>query len=170
MALLKKICMLGGFSVGKTSLVGRYVKSTFSEKYQTTVGVKIDKKTVQVDDEEITLMLWDIQGEDGVQMMRTAYLRGATGYIIVVDGTRAPTLGVAEIVQQKAQELLGPVPFIVLLNKADMVEEWQLEAEAVRQLAQKGWILFKSSAKTGLNVEEAFETLARRILEVAQDA
>ena len=67
----KKICMLGGFAVGKTSLVARYVTSMFSEKYLTTVGVKIDKKQVAVDGRDVTLMLWDIYGQDDFQDVQT---------------------------------------------------------------------------------------------------
>ena len=65
--LQKKICMLGGFSVGKTSLVKRYVQSVFSETYLTTVGVKIDKKTVDLSDRIVHLILWDLAGEDDIR-------------------------------------------------------------------------------------------------------
>jgi len=73
----KKICMLGVFAVGKTSLVQRFVKSMFSEKYLTTVGVKIDKKTIEVKGKIVELMLWDLQGEDEFQKLNATYLRGA---------------------------------------------------------------------------------------------
>ena len=162
--------MLGGFSVGKTSLVGRFVKSQFSEKYQTTVGVKIDKKVVSLDDEDVTIILWDIQGEDGVQPLRPAYLRGSAGFILVVDGTRAPTLEVAQMVQRRAEELVGPVPFVTLLNKADLEDDWELEESTLRRLAKNGWLMLKTSAKTGQNVEEAFRVLAQKILEEGEDA
>lgn len=166
----KKICMLGGFSVGKTSLVGRYVKSTFSDKYHTTVGAKVDKKVMRVGSTDMTLMVWDIQGEDGVQPLRPAYLRGSAGYVIVVDSTRAPTLTVAQQVQAKVQELLGPVPFVVMLNKSDMTEEQQLNPADIRRLAQHGWFIFSTSAKTGQNVEEAFTALAQKMLEATANA
>lgn len=165
MLLQKKICMLGGFAVGKTSLVGRYVSSTYSDKYQTTVGVKVDKKLVTVGDAEVMMVLWDVQGEDGVQKMQKTYLRGSAGYVMVVDGTRGPTLDVAEKVQQFAEELLGPVPFVVFINKSDLEDQWDLDENAMRRLAQKGWYLFKTSAKSGVGVEEAFLTLARKMLE-----
>ena len=87
--LQKKICMLGGFGVGKTSLVSRFVSSMFSDKYLTTVGVKVDKKTVPIDSGEMTLMLWDIYGQDEFQTVRDSYLRGASGYLLVADGTRS---------------------------------------------------------------------------------
>ena len=73
----KKICMVGAFGVGKTSLVSRYVHSIFSEKYQTTVGVKIDKKVVQSRGAEVTLVLWDLAGEDALTTVRPSQLKGA---------------------------------------------------------------------------------------------
>ena len=79
--LQKKICMLGGFSVGKTSLVKRYVQSIFSETYLTTVGVKIDKKTVELSDRTVTLILWDLAGEDDINTFRMTNMRGAAGYV-----------------------------------------------------------------------------------------
>ena len=87
--LQKKICMLGSFAVGKTSLVRRFVESIYSDVYQTTVGVKIDKKNVKVSEKEVSLVLWDIYGEDDYQKMHWTYLRGASGYLLVADGTRA---------------------------------------------------------------------------------
>jgi small GTP-binding protein len=165
----KKICLLGGFSVGKTSLVGRFVKSEFSEKYQTTVGVKVDQKMLRLGGEDIMLMLWDIQGEDGVQPLRPAYLRGSAGFIIVVDGTRGPTLEVAQVVQKKAEEMLGPLPFVALLNKADLEDKWDLAEDTLGRLAQEGWLMLKTSAKTGQNVEEAFRVLAQKMAEESQD-
>src|SRR5207302_7436931 len=85
--LQKKICVLGGFGVGKTSLVKRYIESIFSESYLTTVGVKIDKKTVDLTDRIVNLILWDIAGEDDLSSLRVAYLRGSAGYLLVADGT-----------------------------------------------------------------------------------
>jgi small GTP-binding protein len=81
--LQKKICMIGAFSVGKTSLVKRYVQSVFSETYLTTVGVKIDKKTVDVSGRTVNLILWDVAGEDDIGSLRMSYLRGAAGYVLV---------------------------------------------------------------------------------------
>lgn len=170
MAVQKKICMLGGFAVGKTSLVARYVSSMFSDRYQTTVGVKIDKKMVTTAGGEVTMVLWDVQGEDGVQKMRSSYLRGSAGYVLVIDGTRGPTLEVAEQVQQMAMELLGPVPFVVFINKTDLEDQWDLTEDAVRRLANKGWLIFKTSAKTGVGVEDAFLTLAQKMVEVGGGA
>jgi small GTP-binding protein len=157
--------MLGGFAVGKTSLVRQFVESIYSDKYHTTVGVKIDKKLVNVGEQEVNLLLWDIQGEDGVQKLRSSYLRGTAGYLLVIDGTRGSTLDTACAIQQSAQEILGLVPFIAVINKIDLVDEWDLDEKAVEGLVQAGWTVYRTSAKTGQHVENAFVNLAKKITE-----
>ncbi len=163
--LQKKICMVGAFATGKTSLVAKFVYSIFSEKYQTTVGVKIDKKTLTVEEQELNLILWDLYGEDEFQKLRTSYLRGSSGYLLVVDGTRKSTLQTAIDLQQRVEENLGKLPFILVLNKWDLQDEWELDSENIEAIEQKGWTTIKTSAKTGLNVEEIFHILATKILE-----
>jgi small GTP-binding protein len=159
--LQKKICMLGGFGVGKTSLVSRFVSSIFSDKYLTTVGVKIDKKTVAVDSGEMTMMVWDIYGQDEFQTVRESYLRGASGYLLVADGTRHATLDTAAALKQKAESVVGTVPFLLLLNKSDLDSEWQIDERALWKLVEQGWRVVKTSAKTGAGVDDAFAKLAR---------
>ncbi|WP_297860006.1 Rab family GTPase [Meiothermus sp.] len=159
----KKICMLGAFAVGKTSLVARYVHGLFSEKYQTTVGVKIDKKVVTVGHQEVSLVLWDLYGEDQFQRVQPFYLRGSSGYLLVADGTRPETLEVAQTIQQRAEEVLGPVPFILMLNKRDL--PWAVSEALLNNLRASGWDIRYTSAKTGEGVEESFESLAKQMLE-----
>jgi small GTP-binding protein len=161
----KKICMLGAFAVGKTSLVRRYVDSIFSDTYLTTVGVKIDKRVVRVGDETLNLILWDIAGEDDVSSVRMNYLRGASGYFLVVDGTRAATLEVARSIHQRAEREIGSVPFIALVNKLDIRNEWTVAQESLAELEDAGWSVALTSARTGEGVEEAFQTLAERMLQ-----
>lgn len=161
----KKICMLGAFAVGKTSLVRQFVESIYSDKYHTTVGVKIDKKQVTASGQEVNLLLWDIQGEDGVQKLRPAYLRGAAGYILVIDVTRRATLDTAYAIQRNAQETIGLVPFVVVVNKTDLIDERDLDEQAIDDLARNGWTVYRTSAKTGQHVEEAFLTLTEKIME-----
>jgi len=160
----KKVCMLGGFSVGKTSLVARFVHSIFSEKYLTTVGVKIDKKVVSVDGAEINLILWDIYGEDDFQKVKMSFLNGSSGYLLVVDGTRKSTLETAGALQKAARAAVGDVPFILVLNKSDLADSWELDESAVQELQNQGWIIVRASAKTGTAVEETFLELARRMV------
>ena len=161
--LQKKICMLGGFSVGKTSLVKRYVQSVFSETYLTTVGVKIDKKTVDLTDRVVNLILWDLAGEDDIASLRMTYLRGAAGYVLVADGTRPATLEVALSLRRRVEADFGPLPFVLLLNKNDLREEWAIRDAEIEDLRQNGWWVQATSARTGEGVEDAFKALAVRV-------
>jgi small GTP-binding protein len=164
MALQKKICMLGAFAVGKTSLVRRYVDSIFSDRYLTTVGVKIDKRMVTVGGSEVSLILWDIAGEDDISQVRTSYVRGAAGYLLVVDGTRPGTVDVAQSIQQRVEAEVGKLPFVVLLNKRDLQSLWSVSAEHIAALERGGWIVQLTSARSGEGVEEAFQALAERVI------
>ena len=160
----KKVCMLGASAVGKTSLVARFVQSIFSDKYLTTVGVKIDKKIVNVEDQQLTFMLWDLAGEDEFLQIRMSYLRGTSGYLLVADGTRRATLDKALDLHSRVEDELGEIPFILLLNKSDLTDEWEIEDGMLQTAIEKGWTVYETSAKTGDNVEEAFFALAEKML------
>ena len=162
--LQKKVCMIGSFSVGKTSLIKRFVTSIFSDRYLTTVGVKIDKKVVRVDGEDVTLVLWDLYGEDEIQKMRMSYLRGASGYLLVADGTRLATLEKTIAIKEEAEKSLGATRFVVALNKCDLIEDWEVTAEKEAELTGRGWTVIRTSAKTGEGVELAFESLIKAML------
>ena len=159
----KKICMLGGFSVGKTSLVKRYVESVFSEAYLTTVGVKIDKKTVTLGDKTVHLILWDLAGEDDMASLRMSYMRGSAGYVLVADGTRSATLEVALSLRKRVEAEYGPLPFALLINKNDLREQWTVTDDDLEKLRTDGWWVRTSSARTGEGVEDAFTDLATRV-------
>lgn len=161
----KKVCMVGPFAVGKTSLVRRFVESIFSDKYHTTIGVKISKKSLSINDRALQMMLWDIEGVDVFTELRPSYLRGAAGVMIVVDGTRPATLNQIDHLRQIVEHHLQAVPTILLINKSDLEPEWKLEEGALDELQAEGLIVFKTSAKTGDSVEQAFEALAAMMLE-----
>jgi len=162
--LQKKICMLGAFAVGKTSLVRRFVYSIFSPDYMTTVGATIDRKDVQASGKPMTMVLWDLYGEDDFQKIRWSHFNGAFGFLLVADGTRRSTLDKAIELEQKAREAVGALPFVFVINKSDLSDEWEIDAEAEAPLAAKGWKILHTSANTGEGVEEAFLSLAHAML------
>ena len=157
----KKICMLGGFGVGKTSLVSRFVHSIFSDTYLTTVGVKIEKKSVAIGDAQIDLMIWDIHGEDEFQKLQMSYLRGSSGYLLVADATRKSTLETVLMLHAKAKWAIGDVPAMLAINKTDLQSSWELDQPTMDQLKCP---VVKTSAKTGVHVEDTFAALSRAML------
>lgn len=160
----KKVCMLGSFAVGKTSLVRRYVDSIFSDKYHTTVGVKIDKKLVSVKDNEVLMMLWDLAGEDELSKIKPSYLRGSAGYVLVVDSTRSATLDKALEIQSSFKEHLSDKPFVLVINKCDLKEGWALDNSMLEKLMLEGWEVIQTSALSGSQVEETFQRLAEQMI------
>ena len=165
-----KVCMLGATAVGKTSLVARFVSSVFSERYATTIGVRIHARRVSLDERLVDLIIWDLSGEDEFQNVQPSYLRGASGYLLVIDGTRRETIDTAIALQERAQRTTGNASFIAVLNKIDLAGSWYLGDEALARLHGRGWSVLRTSAKTGEGVGEAFNQLTTRMLERQAEA
>jgi len=127
--------MLGSFAVGKTSLVRRYVDSIFSENYVTTIGVKIDKKIVKVNNTDLA-------------------------YILVVDPSRPATFASAKKLHTLVLDTLGDKPFVLVLNKSDLKSEWEIDEDIFAQLSQAAIQVVETSAKTDSGVDEVFHSLA----------
>lgn len=156
-----KIVMMGMWGVGKTSLIQRFVNSIYNERYHSTLGVKIDKKIVSFEEKQVTLLLWDIAGAEDQFSIPLHYLQGASGYLIVIDGTRKASLECALDLVQLIKQNIGPVPYIPVINKSDLI--WEITPDDVtRQLGHEQPV-FQSSAKTGENVEAAFLALAKAL-------
>lgn len=164
MTVQKKICMIGTFSVGKTSLVRRFVYQVFSETYQTSIGTTIEKKIVALKEGEVTMVLWDLVGDDRYQRIRMTYLHGMHGYLLVADTTRRQTYDAALGLQAKIAEELGDIPFIFVLNKSDLPDQREIDPDAETVLTQRGWSVLNTSAKTGEGVERAFMQLAIKMM------
>lgn len=159
-----KICILGDFAVGKTSTAERFVNNQFSDKYLTTIGVKVDTKDVRLDDKlALKMVLWDVAGTDRFGEIEFSYLRGASGYIFVADGTRGDTVATVRELRNQSEERYGPLPCVLLLNKADLTEDWDISPEQEQALRRDFADLFVTSAKTGNNVEDAITRLGQAI-------
>src|SRR5688572_25046603 len=109
-------------------------------------------------------MLWDLAGEDEFSQVKTTYLRGASGYLLVVDRTRPSTLETAFKLKARIENELGEIPFILVFNKSDLVDEIRIDQSEIAQLAQSGWQVIETSAKTGQGVEEAFLALTKKLV------
>ena len=156
----KKICMVGVYGTGKTCLVQRFVHSLFSPRYLSTVGVKIDRKNVAVRGEPVTLMLWDLEGREGVRDVNPSYVRGAHGLIFVVDGTRRETFDQAVEIRDAVSSHVGQIPAVLAFNKADLTADWTLTGADEESVSSHGLHGIRTSAKSGEGVEATFQWLA----------
>ena len=163
--LTKKICLLGEFAIGKTSLTERFVRQTFSDKYLTTVGVKIDSKLVELPGQEtIKLVLWDIAGSDSVKTVELNYLRGTAAVLLVADGCRKSSLDSTMKLRQIVRDNVGDCPMVLAVNKVDLLTNWEVTEGDIMGLQENGLHVYKTSAKTGENVEAVFQQLAKLLL------
>lgn len=160
----KKICLLGEFAVGKTSLVKRYVEGRFSEKYLSTIGASVSRKVIPREDYSMHMMIWDLVGGSEFSRREASYLMGTAGALIVCDLTRLDTLEVM-VAYAKQLRVINPKAAIVFVgNKVDLQADRVIDDEALASVtlpyaAEK----FLTSAKTGQRVDDAFIALARSI-------
>lgn len=168
-AISKKVCMLGEFSVGKTSLVRRFVYQRFDDKYISTVGVKVSRKTIGIAQGDamvdLTMMLWDLAGSEEFDRLRASYLRGSAGAILVCDLSRPDTLPQLTAYMEHLTELDLHIPLVLAANKVDLFPAAQIPEAAVAELAAGlNAPYFLTSAKEGNAVEDLFRELARLLL------
>lgn len=157
----KKIVLVGHFGVGKTSLIRRFVHSKFSEDYISTIGVKVDKKVLQIGETQLTFLIWDVAGESSLEKVPPAYLAGSHGFLYVFDLTRPSTYMQLDSEIALLKERFANTPIQVIGNKKDM-----LSPETLQALGGKGNPPYDilSSALTGEGVEEAFLALGIQML------
>lgn len=169
--ITKKICLLGDFSVGKTSLIRRFIQDRFSDQYLSTVGVKVSRKSLDIRQDfkiqQINLLIWDLEGHTKFKSITPTYLKGASGSIIVGDLTRSDSL---ESIKQHIDLSLEINPdgaIVIALNKADLIPQEKLEKliELYRFNTYVQVIdAYVTSAKTGEYVNEMFDKLSKNIL------
>lgn len=166
-----KICLIGATAVGKTSLVRRFVVDEFDDKYMTTLGTKVSKKSLAVavpgvrEALDVDLAIWDIMGQHSLmELLKDAYFNGAHGILAVADLTRRSTLDDLFSWVRSVEQVAGPVPRLVAVNKADLADRAQFGPQDVAaSAAAAGCEVVYTSAKTGEHVEDAFLALARGV-------
>lgn len=157
----KKVILTGSFGVGKTSLFNQFIYQKFSDKYLTTIGVKVNKKTLKIDDQEVSLLIWDIAGEVTQDKVPTSYFLGASGIIYVLDLSRPLTFEKIDSDIKYLKELLPGGSIKIVGNKKDLLSETELTK--VRAMISVP-LDSVTSAKTGENVEQMFLSLAEEII------
>ena len=167
-----KIAVVGDIAVGKTSLIDRYVNHKFEENYIATMGVSITLKDLMVDEIPIQLMLWDIGGSEKWDRVRQMFYRGSNGVILVYDVTRPSTfLNITHYLQEMEESLQKKIPFILIGNKVDLVDLKKIQPEQAESLMKQSNAVafYETSAKTGENVEIAFQLIAQGCLKISQE-
>ena len=175
----QKICLIGDFGVGKTSLIRQFVDRQFSDKYLSTVGVKISRKLVSIDNsidssrlddgelKQLQLVIWDIEGSTRFKGIAPSYLQGAKGALIVADVTRKSSIQNLKDHVQLFQTVNPQSNLIIALNKVDLIEVQERECflqPIVDEFAALNTLVRETSAKTGEGVDQIFQTLARKML------
>lgn len=159
-----KLCLLGDGAVGKTSLVRRFVFDVFDDKYLMSFGTKVSKKTIAMADASVDLMIWDILGQRTYASLHAAYYKGAVGALAVCDFTRPETLKSLKSWIGSFRSVVGEMPVLILGNKADLDKAYSLP-ELKSYGESVGCEVLETSAKTGLNVENAFLRIGERVME-----
>lgn len=161
MSNTKKIVLVGHFGVGKSSLIKRFVLNEFSDNYTVTIGVHISKKVIKINNEELTLLLWDIEGKDDLEKIRAAYLIGTSGFIYVIDPTRIQTYQNFHREYNFLKTSFPKAKILSIANKIDLIDvqsfQKQLNIFEIK-------VDYMTSAKTGETVEELFLELGNQLL------
>ena len=171
MILKKKICLLGSFAVGKTSLVERFVYKRFDESYLTTIGARISQKVLEpIQDPETgqliqyTFLIWDIAKIDKFDFVVMNYYRGAAGALIVADLTRPETIADLDEIYDKFVSVSPTAQLLLLGNKLDIFQKNDKTITLLKKTASRYSMPYLlTSAKTGDLVEKAFQMLAQKI-------
>jgi small GTP-binding protein len=162
----KKVVLIGDPGVGKTSLIRRFVENSFADKYIHTIGTKITKRVLDFPDldSRAVLLIWDIVGQKSLALL-DSYFRGAAGVLAVCDITRDETLQSLDDWISNLHKVAGEVPIVLLGNKSDLKESALVDEQSCSIAARRFKAPFyMTSAKTGANVELAFNAIGRMVL------
>ncbi|RLE93892.1 MAG: hypothetical protein DRN04_05360 [Thermoprotei archaeon] len=165
-----KIVLCGEGGVGKTSIAYRFTKGEFPTDIKLTVGIEHFTKVIEVNGKQAKIVLWDLGGEERFRFLAPVFLKGAKGGLFVFDVTRLTTLFKLDEWLKIFREQVGDVPVVLVGNKVDLSESRAVFREAAEEFAKtKGFLAYyEVSAKTGVNVEEAFMHLIKAVLEKIQ--
>ena len=164
-----KLILTGNYKVGKTSLVLRFVENTFKNSYNSTIGVEISQKSINISDTtKIEFVIWDIGGQM-IQMApyRKRFYSGANSAFIVIDRTRSNNLDSIETWYSDVKDhITKDINVILIGNKSDLVDDIVISEDQIKEIAEKnGFNYILTSAKTGENVLESFLYIAYKFLE-----
>lgn len=158
-----KVVLLGDVAVGKTSLLNRYVYTTFSDAYQASIGMDFLSKSVTLGSQSIKLRVWDTAGQEKFRSLIPAYVRDAAAAVLVYDTTERSTF---DSIQKWADELpnKGQVVLALAANKVDLeARRTVTDDEGEARAAELNAMYFPVSAAKGTNVEAMFTEIATKL-------
>lgn len=160
-----KLIMVGETCVGKTCIIMRYTERTFTDSFLTTVGVDFKVKELVIDSTPIRIQIWDTAGQEQFHTITKSYFRGADGILLCFDLTSKQTLDKTRAWMESIRESASEKVNIVLVgNKCDL-ENREVTQEQGQEMADEfGINYYEASAKTGENITEIFETLAKDVM------
>ncbi|KAF9163083.1 GTP-binding protein [Actinomortierella ambigua] len=162
---LIKLLLIGDSGVGKSCLLLRFSDDSFTPSFITTIGIDFKIRTIELDGKRIKLQIWDTAGQERFRTITTAYYRGAMGILMIYDVTDERSFSnIRNWFSNIEQHASEGVNKILIGNKCDMAERKLISKEQGQALADEFGIKFlETSAKSNINVEEAFFSLARDI-------
>ncbi|MCP4763978.1 MAG: GTP-binding protein [archaeon] len=169
MEYVMKICLLGDGNVGKTSLVYRFIENRFSTDFKSTLGVNLLKRKVTIDDDTVSVQIWDLGGQDAYKKLRKLYLEGSQGALVVFDKTNESSFNNLSDWVSSFIEVQPNAPMLLIGNKLDLVDMIKIDEQTAKGYADNHQMEYIStSAKTGEKVEDAFKSLIRKVIETLE--
>ena len=169
-----KIVLFGDAGTGKVELTQRFLTNLFVSDSKMTIGVDFEVKSLTVDGKKVKLQIFDFGGEKRFRFLLPTYVRGAKGGIFVYDITNYSSLAHIDDWLTVIRKEIKPddrFPIIVIGTRADLVEDREVPAKEAIKIAKSRGVdgFIECSAKTGENVQEAFEALTRLMLANSKD-
>ena len=170
----KKVCLLGDFGVGKTSLVRRFVEDVYNDRYLSTLGVKVTRKQMAIKDFkkkpllriDLNLTIWDLVGQKGFQSIKSSAYKGTNGAFVVCDLSRPETIENMQWWVDSLSKFTSDIPLFFLANKVDLTDYCipdDLKDKIQTILKKNNGHFFSTSAKTGKDVEAAFQSMGMNL-------
>ncbi|XP_042212524.1 LOW QUALITY PROTEIN: ras-related protein Rab-23-like, partial [Homarus americanus] len=155
-----KVVIVGNGAVGKSSMIQRYCKGTFTKDYKKTIGVDFLERQITLSGEEVRLMLWDTAGQEEFDAITKAYYRGAQACVVAFSTTDRDSFSAVRKWKKKVEDECGNIPMVLVQNKIDLIDQATVKPDEVESLTR----LYRTSVKEDLNVDQVFNFLVERYL------
>ena len=157
--------IVGNGAVGKSSMIQRYCRGTFTKSYKKTIGVDFLEKQLRVHGEDVRLMLWDTAGQEEFDAITRAYYRGAQACVVAFSTTDRDSLLAVRKWRKKVEDECGDIPMVLVQNKIDLISKAEISSQETERVASDNRMkLYRTSVKEDLNVDLVFQHLAENYI------